>query len=224
MCLRGQELVDHDGVADGAGGRATDRALPGPVGPRGDRAAVLGEHGAGRLDRVAFAAHGIDEAHDQRFRESCSPAKKTVAAREDLDVLTQFPVLRLQPFDLRRLGRGGARPVAGVDVGLHHPTTHRLPAQTELLGHRLRRRGDRRVVRLMLPHQTHRPSLHLRTDLLRHDVILLNSERDGIKPVTLQSSGPVQRLGRIVEGAFCGARYGSCLGFVACGRATAGVV
>jgi hypothetical protein len=38
----------------------------------------------------------------------------------------------------------------------------------------------------MLGDHPHRPSPQLRVDLLWHDVILLDSERDGIKPVTLQ--------------------------------------
>jgi hypothetical protein len=48
-------------------------------------------------------------------------------------------------FDLRMLGRGHPRTATGVDLGLHYPPAHRLPAQAELPGHRLRRRGHRRV-------------------------------------------------------------------------------
>lgn len=52
-------------------GTQRDRAgalLPGSVGPRGDLAAVLGEHPAGRLDRVAGRSHVVDERRDQRLR------------------------------------------------------------------------------------------------------------------------------------------------------------
>jgi hypothetical protein len=73
-----QRVEDHR-IRHGSGGRART-AFPRPIGPRGDPAAVLAEHGAGRLDRVTFAAHVVDERHDQRLRGSSSPAKKTVAA------------------------------------------------------------------------------------------------------------------------------------------------
>jgi hypothetical protein len=38
----------------------------------------------------------------------------------------------------------------------------------------------------MLQHHPHRPVPDLRADLLRHDGILPDSERSGIKPVTVQ--------------------------------------
>src|SRR5665647_1327752 len=58
------------------------RRLPGPVRPRGDRHALLAQDRTDRLDREALASHGVDEPHDQRLRESSSPAKKIEAARK----------------------------------------------------------------------------------------------------------------------------------------------
>jgi hypothetical protein len=61
-------------------------------------------------------------------------------------------------------------------------TTHRFPTQSQLPGHRLTGGGHLRVVLLMLGDQANRPDPQLRVDLLRHVVILPDSERDGTKP------------------------------------------
>ena len=69
---------DHHCVADGSGRGLA--GLPGPVGARGDLTALFTQDSADRLDRVTFAAHGVDEPDDQRLRGSSSPTKKVVAA------------------------------------------------------------------------------------------------------------------------------------------------
>jgi hypothetical protein len=73
--------VEDDRVADRARRQHPSRGLPGPGRPRGDRHALLAQDPADRLDREAFASHGVDEPHDQRLRESSSPAKRIEAAR-----------------------------------------------------------------------------------------------------------------------------------------------
>src|SRR5450759_1357081 len=72
--------VHDQRVAHGPGRDRSTGLIPGPVGPRGDLAALLAQDPADRLDRVALAALDVDEAHHQRLRGSSSPAKKTVAA------------------------------------------------------------------------------------------------------------------------------------------------
>jgi len=57
---RGLQRVDHDRVGYPARGRRR-RGSPGPVGPRGDLAALLRQDSADRLDRVALLPHLIDE-------------------------------------------------------------------------------------------------------------------------------------------------------------------
>jgi hypothetical protein len=47
---------------------------PGPVGTRGDRAVLFAQHPTSRLDRVGLGTHVVNERHDQRLRESSSPA------------------------------------------------------------------------------------------------------------------------------------------------------
>src|SRR5665811_68312 len=72
--------VDDLGVGHGPGRDRSTGLLPGPVGPRGDLAALLAQDPADRLDRVALAALDVDAANHQWLRGSSSPAKKTVAA------------------------------------------------------------------------------------------------------------------------------------------------
>ena len=76
---------------------------------------------------------------------------------------------------------------AAVDLGLHHPPPDRFPTQAELLGHRPGSGGVGGIVLMMLLHHPDGPSSQLRVDLLRHVVILANSERNGMEPVTLQN-------------------------------------
>jgi hypothetical protein len=52
----GQQRVGDDGVGHGAGRDRAVGLLPGPVGPRGDLAALLAQDPADRLDRVALDA------------------------------------------------------------------------------------------------------------------------------------------------------------------------
>jgi hypothetical protein len=47
--------------------------LPAPIGARGDRAALLAQDAAGRLDRVTVAAHVVDERDDQQLRSGILP-------------------------------------------------------------------------------------------------------------------------------------------------------
>lgn len=77
----GQQRIHHHRVADRARGRLPTGLLPGAVGSRGDRHALLAQDRADRLDRVAFGPHLIDEPGDQRLRGSSSPAKKIEALR-----------------------------------------------------------------------------------------------------------------------------------------------
>ena len=137
MPLVAQQRVDHHRVGDGAG---RDRAVgpaPGPVGPRGDLAALLAQDPTDRLDRVALGSHVVDERHDQRLRGSSSPAKKIVAAfRISLSSRSR----RFSAFsrlDLGLLLGGRPGPGAGIDLGLDHPAAHGLPPTPSLLRHRL---------------------------------------------------------------------------------------
>src|SRR5215216_853022 len=75
-----EDGVDYRRVADRPG-CWLPRRPPGPIGARGDLAALLTQYSADRLDRIALSLQGVDESHDQRFRGSSSPAKKVVAAR-----------------------------------------------------------------------------------------------------------------------------------------------
>jgi len=72
--------VDDLRVGDGACRHRPAWLLPGPVGARGDLAALLTQNPADRLDRVPGGALIVDEREDQRLRGSSSPAKKVVAA------------------------------------------------------------------------------------------------------------------------------------------------
>ena len=165
------------------------------VGPRGDLAALLAQDPTDRLDRVALGSHGVDEPHDQRLRGSSSPTKKIVAALQDLDVLSQPAVLGLQRLDLGQLLAGRALALAAVDLGLDHPAAHRLLADTELLGH------DRRaaVSEEYSPwwSSTSRTALAFSSSSIFFGMvlILLDSNRSGIKPGALQAPTTRPRRG-----------------------------
>lgn len=87
-------LQPHLRVGDGAGRHDPAWLFPGPVGARGDLAALLIRNSADRLDRVPGGALIVDERGDQRLRESSSPAKKVVAA---FKIATSSRSLRFQP-------------------------------------------------------------------------------------------------------------------------------
>jgi hypothetical protein len=58
----------------------------------------------------------------------------------------------------------------------------------QLAGHGFSQRGIRRVILTMIGDHPQRPFLHRGINLSWHVLILLNSERCGIKPVTIQSA------------------------------------
>ena len=175
-----EHRVGHRSGSDGAVGLP-----PGPVGPRGDPAAVLGEHPAGRLDRVTFCSHVVDERHDQRLRGSSSPAKKTVA-----DLRISLSSRSFFTSALSRLISAWASlvtpgPGAGVDVGLDQPAPGGLTTHTDLLRHGRGQGGIGWIVLPMIGEHPQRAFLERGIDLLGHVHILLDSNRSGIKPVTL---------------------------------------
>ena len=98
-------------IRHGPGRDHSPCSLPGPVGPRGDLTALLTQHPADRLDRMALGSHGVDEPHDQRLRGSSSPTKKIVAAFK-IASSSSSRGLGLQRLDLSQLlaGRAGTLP------------------------------------------------------------------------------------------------------------------
>ena len=129
-----KQRVDDDRVGQGPGRERPVGLSPGSVGPRRDRAAVLGEHPAGRLDGVALAAHVLDERHDQRLRGSSSPAKNIEAHRR---ISLSSRSRRFSAFNRFISADSSDVTVAGVDVGLDNPATHGLLPDPELIGHGL---------------------------------------------------------------------------------------
>jgi hypothetical protein len=124
------------------------------------------------------------------------PRRRSRCSLEDRVVLLQPANLRLQRLDFRRLpGRlTFARP--GVDLGLQHPPAHALLGDTDLLGHRLRRDRQRRVLRQMLIDQPdsagHGPrdrsssawctSFQLRK--MRHQTWVASARRTDVQPTS----------------------------------------
>jgi hypothetical protein len=108
-----EQGVDDDRVGHGLGRDRSVGLSPGSVGPRRDRAAVLGEHPAGRLDGVTLRFHVFDERHDQRLRGSSSPMLLCQAAsRSGAQVLAFCPALvgaggRLVGFGIEGTGSYG---------------------------------------------------------------------------------------------------------------------
>jgi hypothetical protein len=80
------------------------------------------------LMSVTITSYVVDERHDQRLRESSSPAKKVVAERRISTFRRSRQFSASSRLNLSVLHRGETRPAAGVDVGLHDPAAHRLPA------------------------------------------------------------------------------------------------
>ena len=76
--------------------------------------------------------------------------------------------------------------MANIDLGLDHPATHGLLAYPELLGHDRRSSRERGVLALVVSDQPYRSCLELFIDLLGMVLILLDSNRSGIKPGALQ--------------------------------------
>jgi len=92
------------------------------------------------------------------------PIRATASGLQNRVVLLQPADLGLARLDLDQLLGGGAVSLAAVDLGLDHPATHRLLADTELLGHSCRggrQRGNSptwSVTRRTAPSTLHRSS------------------------------------------------------------------
>src|SRR4051812_40490136 len=109
------------------------------------------------------------------------PRRKTIAALKRPRPRAATG-LRPQPVDLLQLLAADAIAVAGVDVGLRDPPAQALLPDADLPRHRLNRGRRGRVLAPVRQHQTHRSSLQLGIDQLRYLLILLDSNRSGIKP------------------------------------------
>jgi len=115
------------------------------------------------------------------------PREENRGTAQDLIVLAEPLVLRLQPLDLGRLlGRdAGSAPV--VDLGPGQPAPHGLPRDTSLAGHRSGGRGQGGVRLLALAHEPHAPRARSWGSIFFGMLsILSDSNSSGIKP------GPIQ--------------------------------
>src|SRR5664280_743284 len=100
------------------------RGRPGPrrvVGARGDRDISAGQHRADRLDpeRVLVL---LDVVHGQREGRSSAAAKKTDADSRIAFARRSSRTSRSKLAEPGGLRRRRARPGAGIDLGLGHPT------------------------------------------------------------------------------------------------------
>jgi hypothetical protein len=100
------------------------------------------------------------------------PHEESRHRAQDIDVHTEPPVLGLEFSDLSQLLGRGTTTQATIDLGLQHPPADGFMADTNLLGNRSSRRGQRRVLAEVISHQTHRAGPNLRINLLRHVLIL----------------------------------------------------
>src|SRR5674476_1137195 len=198
------------GVAEGP---SSDPAgLPGPVGPCGDLAALLPQHPTDRLDRKPLRAHLVDEAHHQRLRGSSSPAKKVAAA---FKIATSSRSRRFSAFN-RRISSDSSlvtpsRCPASISAWITHRRTDSFPTPTCLAT-----ACDAAVNVGYSP----RCSLTRRTALAFSSgsiifgmlLILLDSNRSGIKPGALHSADQVRRAVMLYEQGKSLAVIGKLLG------------
>jgi len=120
------------------------------------------------------------------------PIRATASGLQNRVVLLQQADLGLARLDLDQLLGGGAVSLAAVDLGLDHPATHRLLADTELLGHSCRGGRQRGVPTDVVGDQTH-SAFNSSSIFLGMVLILLDSNRSGIKPGALHHSPGLPR-------------------------------
>lgn len=116
------------------------------------------------------------------------PHEETRSRLEYGHVFSKALVLCLQLLDLLELHAGDPVAAAGIDLSLVDPATQRLLAHALLTGDGFQRLRQGLVLTPVLLHQPHRPGTDLLIDHFRHDCILSNSKRCGIKPGALHFS------------------------------------
>jgi hypothetical protein len=85
------------------------------------------------------------------------------------------PTLRC---DLGQLFAAQTLTVAAIDLRLQHPPPHGLLADANLLGHRLRRGRQRRILREMVADQSHSTSLDPSSSIFLGMVRILSTHKD----------------------------------------------
>ena len=108
------------------------------VGARGDRAAMLRQHPADRLDPELptidhIVAMLINETHERGDGRSSSAAKKADAVFKIAFARRNSRFSRSNSTNRRRSSVAKPRLGAGVDLGLLHPAAQRVPVDAQLL-------------------------------------------------------------------------------------------